>query len=123
MGKANSEIDELRKCPHRDGEMFAFNAPYVGVVLVCWDCRRELAIRTLQKPMMSGPLDCGRFGFNCKKCRGEYTSTDVMTCKCPDRKKYCAANAKASREWSKYAELVIWRPKKNRSLSMGKAKG
>jgi hypothetical protein len=53
----------------------------------------------------------GSIGYRCSRCGGDYTGTDAGTCTCLSRKEDCAAEAKAQRAWTKFAELTIWKPK------------
>jgi hypothetical protein len=101
-------------CVHAESgvEMFAHAVPYLGTVHLCWDCRRELVLRThdfLEFGLI--PVDAGRLGYTCPKCKGELTSTDSMTCTCRGRKAECAANRRAFDAFKTYARLVLWKPK------------
>lgn len=87
-------------------DRFFFDVPYLGKVLVCRECRRELALRTVERPHGLLPIDCGRIGYRCSRCGGEYTSTDPLTCRCEGRKEDCEHTAQLLREWMTYRELV-----------------
>jgi hypothetical protein len=87
-------------------ELFFFAVPYLGQVLVCRECRRELALRTVERPHGLVPADLGRIGYRCSRCGGDYTSTDAMTCRCPGRKEQCEQANQLVNEWMTYRELV-----------------
>ena len=101
-------MSEAKSCIHAASgvELFLFGVPYMGAVYVCRPCRRELALRTVERPRVMAPADCGRIGYNCSRCGGSYTSTDPMTCKCIGRKEDCRRAAWALDEMMKYLELV-----------------
>lgn len=94
------------RCIHPERILFEFTVPYLGEVKVCLECRRELALRTVERPRLMLPIDCGRIGYNCQKCGGEYTSTDAMTCTCAGRREECRQNAENFVDWNKCQELV-----------------
>jgi len=96
----------LNTCIHPDRLLFDFTVPYMGEVKVCLECRRELALRTVEKPLGLIPADCGRLGYLGSRCGGEYTSTDAMTCSCKGRIEECQRSAKLFLEWLKYRELT-----------------
>lgn len=87
-------------------ELFRFDAPYMGEVLVCRPCRRELALRTVERPRGLVPVDLGRIGYQCSMCGGSYTGTDAMSCKCKGRIEDCQRAAQQLAEWLKYRDLV-----------------
>jgi len=100
----------MQACEHiaHEGEKFKFEVPYLGTVIVCGECRRELGMRTMERPVMV-VADCGRFGYQCSKCDGEFTSTDAVTCKCPGRKEACEINGKALDQWLVWNRIVHWK--------------
>lgn len=94
--------------------MYDYEDAMVGGLRLCWYCRRELAMRTVEKPLCV-PVDCGRLGYKCKKCGGSFTNIDAGTCKCPARAKACAETAAVVEQWSKWAALCLWKPKQKRN--------
>lgn len=100
-------------CEHiaHEGEKFRFEVPYLGTVIVCGECRRELGLRLMERPV-GVVVDCGRIGYGCSKCGGEYTTTDAMTCTCPARRKVCKENARALDQWTAWASVVHWKPER-----------
>jgi len=97
---------EPQRCPHVAERQYAFNVPYLGVVLVCRPCRAELAKRTIKRPLGLMPIDMGRIGYQCKACGGTYTSDDAMTCTCPNRKAECDHMKRIFAQWRVYNDLV-----------------
>ena len=93
-------------CIHPERELSTFVAPYLGTVQVCRECRRELALRTVERPVGLVPIDCGRLGYKCRDCDGDYTSTDVMSCVCAWRKVWCQLNARHLKAWLEYLEQI-----------------
>ncbi len=96
----------MQSCLHATARKFPFEVPYLGKVEVCLPCRRELALRTIERPRGLAPLDCGGLGYQCRKCVGQFTSTDAMTCTCPGRKEDCEHAAAALKELLQYNELL-----------------
>jgi len=94
-------------CLHTDAKVrHLFTVPYLGKVLVCQPCRKALALRTVEMPLGLVPIDCGRAGYKCRTCGGEYTSTDPMTCTCDGRKEDCANARQNLIRLSEYRELT-----------------
>ena len=114
----------MNECIHFGEEKYPFTLPYgIGKQMLCWECRRELALRLHAYPEWGVVnIDSGRFGYGCTKCKGTFTSTDPMTCKCEGRKEQCAAEAKAQAAFSEYAKLVLWKPKKSGVRGYGESK-
>lgn len=96
--------------------MYDFDLPYIGAAKLCWDCRREIAIRTVERPTMVG-IDGGRLGYDCKQCGGQFTSTDAMTCKCPGRAEDCAEESRVQKQWSEWATLTLWKPRRTQAIA------
>jgi hypothetical protein len=105
----------IHVCVHEatSEKLYDYSDPMVGAMRLCWDCRREIAIRTIERPVCV-PIDFGRFGYDCAKCGGTYTNIDPGTCQCPTRKRDCAELSKVVDQFHKWAVLCLWKPKRNR---------
>ena len=112
-------------CIHQQSgvEMFLFALPYLGDYLLCWDCRRELVLRTHSFKAVPGlvPVCGGTIGYRCCKCGAEYTATDAMKCKCKARRAQCKANREAYEAWREYAKLCVWKPETKREAKSAEA--
>lgn len=109
------ELSPSTGCVHVGAQIYEFPVPYLGIVKLCWDCRRELVMRLHAFDEFGLiPLDGGRFGYKCSHCNGDYTSDDHGTCTCPGRKHNCAVTRKNLRAFDRYADLVIRKPPADR---------
>lgn len=103
-------------CAHPNETLYDFDVPGVGPMQLCWNCRKEIVIRChLYEPTGMVCADLGTIGYQCKTCKGEFTTTWAGTCTCAGRKERCDAASEAVKRWRKFAELCLWKPKKERA--------